>query len=52
MRIDDILEQIQAIISGLEDSIYNKIGKVEGDIIELTQGMNSVIEDGEIANSA
>ena len=32
-RIDSILEQIQAIISGLEDSLYSKIGKVEGDII-------------------
>ena len=36
-RIDDILVQIQQIISGLEDTIYDKIGKIETDNYTIGQ---------------
>jgi len=41
-RIDDILVQIQQIISGLEDTIYDKIGKIETDNYTIGQEVQQI----------
>lgn len=41
-RIDDILVQIQQIISGLEDTIYDKIGKIETDNYSIGQEVQQI----------
>lgn len=40
LRIDDILIQIQNIVSGLEDSMYSKLSVVEKDVYDLNQKFN------------
>lgn len=43
-RIDDILVQIQGIVSGLEDSLYTRIGKVEDDLALMGQEVDLLRE--------
>ena len=42
LRIDDILIQIQNIVSGLEDSMYSKLSVVEKDVYDLNQKFNKL----------
>ena len=36
----------------MEDSLYTKMGKAEADIVDLTQGISSLVEDGKKVDSA
>lgn len=36
----------------MEDSLYTKLGKAEADIVDLTEGMSSLVEDSKKADSA
>ena len=43
-RIDDVLVQIQGIVSGLEDSLYTRIGKIEDDMALVSQEVDHLRE--------
>ena len=36
----------------MEDSLYTKVGKAEADIVDLTEGMSSLVEDSKKADGA
>lgn len=36
----------------MEDSLYTKVNKMERDMVDLTQGLSSLVEDSEKAEHA
>lgn len=51
-RIENVLDQIQTVMTQLENQLFSRVSKIESNIGDLTQGMNSLIEDSEIASNA
>ena len=45
-RIDDILEQIQGIISGLEDTTFSRFEKIESELADVGVKIDAIKRDG------